>query len=414
MNFRFLAAALAATVALPLGAANAVDLEVTHWWTSGGEAAAVGEMAKAVNAAGIKWVDGAIAGGGNARPIIISRITGGDPMGATQLNTGKDGLDLMKAGLMTDLTDLATKEGWKDFIRPSKLLDSCVVDGKIFCVPVNIHSFQWMWVNRSVFESNGLAVPKNWNEFVASAPALKEKGVIPLAVGGEPWQISGMSGVFMVAIGGVDLYKKINVEKDAAAAAGPEMTKVFEAIAQARTLIDDGTTGRAWNDAANMVITGKAGAQIMGDWAQGEWQVAGKVAGKDYDCLPGLGLNPVLDTGGDAFFFPKPKGENKELVEAQLKMASLLVSKEVQVAFNLKKGSLPIRADVDLNAANDCMKKGIEILKNPDNILPSGEQTFSSDTQGQLEDLWVEFFNTPEMAVADAQKKFVDIITASK
>ena len=221
MNFRFLAAALAATVALPLGAANAVDLEVTHWWTSGGEAAAVAEMAKAVNAAGIKWVDGAIAGGGNARPIIISRITGGDPMGATQLNTGKDGLDLMKAGLMTDLTDLANKEGWKDFIRPSKLLDSCIVDGKVFCVPVNIHSFQWMWLNRSVFESNGLAVPKNWNEFVAAAPALKEKGVIPLAVGGEPWQISGMSGVFMVAIGGVDLYKKINVEKDAAAAAGP-------------------------------------------------------------------------------------------------------------------------------------------------------------------------------------------------
>ena len=414
MNFRFLAAALAATVALPLGAANAVDLEVTHWWTSGGEAAAVGEMAKAVNAAGIHWVDGAIAGGGNARPIIISRITGGDPMGATQLNTGKDGLDLMKAGLMTDLTDLANKEGWKDFIRPAKLLDSCIVDGKVFCVPVNIHSFQWMWVNRSVFESNGIAVPKNWTEFVAAAPALKAKGIIPLAVGGEPWQISGMSGVFEVALGGVDLYKKINVEKDAAAAAGPEMTKVFEAIAQARTLIDDGTTGRAWNDAANMVITGKAAAQIMGDWAQGEWQVAGKVAGKDYDCLPGLGMHAVLDTGGDAFFFPKPKGDNKDLVAAQLKMASILVSKETQVAFNLKKGSLPIRADVDMAAANDCMKKGIEILKDPANILPSGEQTFSSDQQGQLEDLWVEFFNTPAMSVADAQKKFVDIIASSK
>jgi glucose/mannose transport system substrate-binding protein len=60
------------------------------------------------------------------------------------------------------------------------------------------------------------------------------------------------------------------------------------------------------------------------------------------------------------------------------------------------------------------MKKGIEILKDPANILPSAEQTMSSDTQGQLEDLWVEFFNTPEMAVADAQKKFADIIAASK
>jgi hypothetical protein len=33
-----------------------------------------------------------------------------------------------------------------------------------------------------------------------------------------------------------------------------------------------------------------------------------------------------------------------------------------QVAFNLKKGSLPVRGDVDLAAANDCMKKGLDIL----------------------------------------------------
>jgi ABC-type glycerol-3-phosphate transport system substrate-binding protein len=53
-----------------------------------------------------------------------------------------------------------------------------------------------------------------------------------------------------------------------------------------------GTNVQDWNQATNMVITGKAGGQIMGDWAQGEFQVAGKVAGKDYSCLPGLGVKP--------------------------------------------------------------------------------------------------------------------------
>ena len=53
-----------------------------------------------------------------------------------------------------------------------------------------------------------------------------------------------------------------------------------------------------------LVINGQAGGQIMGDWAQGEFQVAGQVAGKDYTCLPGLGLNAVIATGGDAFYFP--------------------------------------------------------------------------------------------------------------
>jgi glucose/mannose transport system substrate-binding protein len=409
----FRAILMAGTIMAGTSAASAVELEVTHWWTSGGEAAAVAEMAKAVEGAGITWKDGAIAGGDNARPIIISRISGGDPMGATQLNTGRDAEELVKAGLMTDLTDLAEKEGWKNIIRPAKLLDSCTYEGRIYCVPVNIHSFQWMWLNRAVFEQNGIAVPTNWAEFAAAAPALKDKGVTPLAVGGEPWQINGMANVFMVALGGVDLYRAINVDKNSEVAAGPQMTQVFEAIGAARGMIDDGSVGRAWNDATNMVITGKAGAQIMGDWAQGEFSVAGQVAGKDYDCLPGLGVNPVLDTGGDAFYFPKPKGDNKEIVDAQLKMASLLVSKEVQVSFNLKKGSLPIRGDVDLAAANDCMKKGIEILKVPENILPGGEQTLSSDTTGQLEDLWVEFFNTPAMPVADAQARFAEIIKSA-
>ena len=86
-NTKFLGALLL-TAAMPM-AAFATELEVTHWWTSGGEAAAVAELAKAFDATGDKWVDGAIAGGGDtARPVMISRITGGDPMAMTQFNHG--------------------------------------------------------------------------------------------------------------------------------------------------------------------------------------------------------------------------------------------------------------------------------------------------------------------------------------
>ncbi|KZL17078.1 ABC transporter substrate-binding protein [Pseudovibrio sp. Ad37] len=400
----------AATMLAGVSSVYAADLEVTHWWTSGGEAAAVKVFADAVNGAGHNWVDSAIAGGSNARPIIISRISGGDPMGATQLNTGRDAEDLIKAGLMTDLTEIAEKEGWADFIRPAKLLESCTYEGRVYCVPVNIHSFQWMWLNRGVYESNGLTVPANWEEFIGSASKLKEAGVTPLAVGGEAWQLSGMANVFQVALGGVDLYRQIKEEKSVEAAGGPAMRKVFEAVAAARGLVDSGYVGRAWNDATNMVITGKAGAQIMGDWAQGEFSLAGQTAGNEYDCLPGLGANPVLDTGGDSFFFPKPNGDKPEIVAAQLEMASLLVSKQVQVGFNLRKGSLPIRGDINLGDANACMKKGIAILANPENILPGSEQAFSSDTQGQIEDLWVEFFSSPEMSVDEAQSRYVEII----
>jgi glucose/mannose transport system substrate-binding protein len=41
-----------------------------------------------------------------------------------------------------------------------------------------------------------------------------------------------------------------------------------------------GSNVQDWNQATNLVITGQAGGQIMGDWAQGEFQVAGQVAGR--------------------------------------------------------------------------------------------------------------------------------------
>lgn len=411
MKIRSMAAALAATVVLPFAAANATDLEVTHWWTSGGEAAAVAELAKAFDATGNKWVDGAIAGsGGTARPIMVSRITGGDPMAATQFNHGRQAEELVEAGLMRDLTDVATRENWKEVIRPASLLESCTIDGRVYCAPLNIHSWQWLWLSNAAFEAAGVAVPKNWDEFVAAAPALEKAGIVPLAVGGQAWQTAGAFDVLMLAIAGKDTFYKVLKDKDAEVAAGPEIARVFKAADDARRM-SKGTNVQDWNQATNMVITGKAGGQIMGDWAQGEFALAGKVAGTDYTCLPGLGMNDVIATSGDAFYFPVLKDEEKS--KAQEVLASTLVSPSGQVAFNLKKGSLPVRGDVDLAAANDCMKKGLDILAKG-NVVNWTDQLLSADTQKQKEDLFSEFFANASMTPEDAQKRFADIIASAE
>ncbi|WP_435140546.1 ABC transporter substrate-binding protein [Pseudopelagicola sp. nBUS_19] len=391
--------------------AYAADLEVTHWWTSGGEAAAVSEFAKAFNEnTQHNWVDGAIAGsGGTARPIIISRIIGGEPMGATQLNHGRQAEELVEAGLMLDLTDIAEAEGWRDLVNPVRLLDACTLDGRIYCVPVNIHSPQWLWLSHDAFAKAGVDVPADWFEFVAAAPALEAAGIVPLAMGQQSWQTNLAFGAIMVAVGGTDLYLDILTNKNADAASSAEMTKVFEAFDQARKL-SVGSNVNDWNQATNLVITGKAGGQIHGDWAQGEFQVAKQVAGEDYTCLPGLGVNDIIATGGDAFYFPL--NEDDEVTAAQKELASLLISKEVQVAFNLKKGSLPIRGDVDLEAANDCMKKGLKILADG-NVLPDGVNSFSADTQNQLDTLMTEFWNDQSITVADIQGQYTKIIATA-
>src|SRR5690606_16416001 len=160
--------------------------------------------------------DGAIAGGGStARPIMISRITGGDPMGATQFNHGRQAEELVEAGLMRDLTELATSEKWAEAIAAPSLLESCTLDGKIYCVPVNIPAWQGLWRSNKAVEDAGIPVPTNWDEFVAAGPKLREAGKVPLAMGGQPWQRAGAFNVLINALGGKDLTMKVYGDKDA-------------------------------------------------------------------------------------------------------------------------------------------------------------------------------------------------------
>ena len=130
---------------------------------------------------------------------------------------------------MRDLTDVATEGNWTEVVNPPSLLESCTLDGKIYCVPVNIHSWQWLWLSNKAFEDAGVPVPTNWDEFVAAAPALEAAGKIPLAHGQAALAgVGRLQRACSLALGGTDLYNKIFVDKDAEVAAGPEMAAIWQ------------------------------------------------------------------------------------------------------------------------------------------------------------------------------------------
>ena len=324
--------------------------------------------------------------------------------------TGRQAEELIEAGLLRDITDIAEAQGWKDVVNPSTLLDACTVDGRIYCAPVNIHSWQWLWVSHKAFEDADLPIPTNWAEFAAAAPALEAAGKIPLAMGTQGWQQSGAFNVMMATLVPQEVFLAVYDDKDPAVAGGAEVATVFQAAADARTMAAKSTVEN-WNDATNLVITGQAGGQIMGDWAQGEFAVAEQVAGTDYSCLPGLGTTEVLGTGGDAFYFPVLTDEAQ--IAAQGELAALLLEPATQVAFNLKKGSLPVRGDIDMSTANDCMKKGLALLAEG-KILPDTSPADYPGHCNQINTLFTEFFATPSMTPEDAQAQFVSIIESAE
>ena len=151
------------------------------------------------------------------------------------------------------------------------------------------------------------------------------------------------------------------------------------------------------------MISGKAGVQIMGDWAKGEFVAANQSAGKDFGCFPGFGPHSPYLVAGDAFVFPKTDDPNA--VKAQKLLATVMTSPAAQVAFSAKKGSIPIRSDIDDSSLDMCAKEGIAIMKDKSRQLPNPEMLTPPDINGALQDVITNFWNKNQ-SVEDAQKAF--------
>jgi glucose/mannose transport system substrate-binding protein len=387
--------------------AEPLKANVIHWWTSGGESAAIRQFADAYNQAGGQWVDNAVAGADQARATAINRIVGGDPPTAAQFNTSKQFHDLIDQGLLNNVDTVATKENWAG-IFPQSILDSIKVNGHYYAAPVDIHMPAWFFYSKPVFAKAGIAGdPKSFDEFVADLDKLKKAGVIPLALGGQPWQEKITFDAVFADVGGPDLYLKVYRDRDANAVKSDAFRKVLASFKKLHDYVDPGSPGRNWNDATALVISGKAGVQIMGDWAKGEFSAAKQTPGKDFGCFPGFGPHSPYLVAGDVFVFPKT--DNASAIKAQNLLATVMTSPQAQVAFSAKKGSIPIRPDIDANQLDICAKEGIAIMKDKSRQLPNPEMLLSPDMQGALTDVITNFWNKNQ-SVDDAQKAFASAL----
>ncbi|MGI9134628.1 MAG: ABC transporter substrate-binding protein, partial [Rhodoferax sp.] len=372
------AVALVLACVLPtVGWTQGTKAEVIHWWTSGGESAAVKSLAEAYRAAGGVWVDTAVALGEQARSVAINRIVGGNPSTAAQFNTSRQFLDLVEQGMLNPIDEVAVRDGWDKFL-PETVINVVKVKGHYYAAPVNIHMPAWIWTSKAAFKQAGIASePKTMDELFAALDKLRAAGLVPLAHGGQSWQDNIVFTAVLINVGGRELYLKVLRDRDANAIQSDAFKSVLLTFKRLQTYVDKGSPGRNWNDATAMLITGKAGVQFMGDWAKGEFTLANKEAGRDYGCIAGFGANSPYIIQGDVLVFPRTS--NPEQIKAQKLLASVVTAPATQVAFSAKKGSIPIRTDVDASKMDLCAQQGIAIMKDKSRQLGNGEVYLSPD-----------------------------------
>ena len=342
------------------GAAQAAEnVEVLHWWTAGGEAAALDVLKKDLEGKGIGWTDMPVAGGGGteAMTVLRARVTAGNPPTAVQM-LGFDIRDWAKEGALGNLDEIAGKEGWEKVI-PAPLQEFAKYDGHWIAAPVNVHTTNWMWINKAALDKAGGKEPASWDELIALLDKFKEQGITPVAHGGQPWQDGTIFDAVVLSFG-TDFYKKAFIDLDPEALGSDTMKQAFDRMTKLRSYVDDNFSGRDWNLASAMVIEGKAGLQFMGDWAKGEFVKAGKKPGEDFVCMRYPGTQGAVTFNSDMFAMFKVADDK---VPAQLQMASAIESPAFQSAFNVVKGSAPARTDVPDTAFDACGKKAIADVK---------------------------------------------------
>jgi glucose/mannose transport system substrate-binding protein len=398
---RFIAlAALGAAGVLPAWPVQAGQpvVEVLHFMTSGGQAKAMKSLKEDLESQGGKWIDTPV-GGGNSEDALAklrTRVMGGDPPSSVQLK-GPLIQEWGALGVLQPIDDVAAAGRWEQAL-PASVAATMKYNGKWVAAPVNIHRLDWMYANPAVLKKVGLQMPATWEEFDAAADKLRAAGITPLAHGGQAWQDASLFEIIVASVGGPEFHRKALVELDEAALTGPTMKRVFDRMRKLRGYVDANFSGRDWNVATNMIITGEAGFQLMGDWVKGDMSAAGKLPGKDYVCAnpPGFGAGTFLFIVDSFAMF---RSKNPDVLAGQKLFGKLMMEPRFQENFNLVKGSLPVRTDMKLDkfdscalAARDQMDKSIRDGGfNPSSIH---DMAVASAVRGAMTDVATRHFNS--------------------
>ena len=401
-----LARALATTLLGAAAAAHA-QADVVHWWTSPGETAAMHALADAYRAAGGSWRDLAVVASEQARAVVLERMAAGNPPMAAQFNPSRSFVQLARQGRLNTIDDVAAQGRWAE-VLPAVLLDAVRVDGHVYAAPVSIHMPAWLWSSKAALAQAGVKqAPRSVDELFATLDKLQAAGLVPLAHGGQPWQDLNLFTAMLANQGGRELYLAVLRDHDAAALQGDALRQVLVSYKRLRRYVDAASPGRSWNDTTALLISGRAGLQFMGDWVKGEFTAAGQQPGRDYGCTLALSPRSPYIVDGDVLVFPKDKDGSARA--AQQLLARVATAPATQLAFSARKGSVPVRTDLDTRSLDACAQAGAAALRDAGRLVGNTDMLLAPEQLTALERAVSDYWNR-DIPIQTAQQTLARIL----
>ncbi|MGY6512000.1 ABC transporter substrate-binding protein [Vibrio parahaemolyticus] len=170
-----------------VGCAQAQDsFNLYHWWVTEGERDSLAVLQRYAESNGLLWGDVAreqqssFAG---YREQLRMQLAQDNPPDAALVISG-DVQQLAAEGLLIELDELAETEAWAEVV-PTAVQEQAGYQGHWFGVPINLHSTNWIWLNKALMRELGFLELDTWDDLIFALDKARTAGVVPLAIGGR-------------------------------------------------------------------------------------------------------------------------------------------------------------------------------------------------------------------------------------
>jgi len=231
------------------------------------------------------------------KSMILSTLEKGNPPELFTYWAGSRTAELVRQEKLQPIDDM-----WEAFKLsnrfPAPIIEAAVTyEGKKYLLPITQHLVVFFY-NKTVFERENLSVPTTWEEFHTLCLHLKEKDIVPVALGArERWPAQFWFDYLLLRTAGTAY--RARLMRGEASYTDPLVERAYTLWGE---LIADGfmnsdANSADWNDAVQMVCNEQAAMTLMGTWAiqlftEGD---CGLEAGKDFDFFAFPTVDPAVE-----------------------------------------------------------------------------------------------------------------------
>ncbi|MGL4997134.1 MAG: extracellular solute-binding protein [Deefgea sp.] len=362
------------------------DIEVLHSWFAASGFRAVADIKVRLNKINHHWSDshsGKDVPGMLKKAVEAGNLPTAVAIGGVKIQnwTGRD--------IFANLDSLAQAQQWNQ-ILPKILDDQMHAEGHYVAVPLGVARVNVLWVNAAIMRRiNQTRAPSTWDEFIHLCERLQAAGITPIAHSEVKWQVATLFEAVTLGVCGANHYINAFSKLDQSALSGAQTIKALEMFRRIKPFCSVDPVGREWNLVTADIINGRAAMQLMGDWVKGEFDTAAKQANSDYLFWASPTQNGEYSFAADTLTFFKQKDPARQ--KAQTDFATLLMTPEVQIAYNKHKGSIPARTDIDLNQLDAYGKASAQDFtqaSSKNTLVPSWAHNMA--VQDDLKKAWIE------------------------